>query len=220
MPPPRRLLFELRAGTDAESRAGSLVYRAWVNCDDTGVPFRCSHDGCEATVLYDCFLCGNHLESEYGVRILPSAIAGLGLFATRRFRRNEIIVHYGGEIVSRDEMEVRYGCVENDRGDLITLTAPYALGIDRSENSRDAARVRGAGSYVNSAENVVGKRANARLGNRFIRATCTIEPGTEILCTYGDDYWHSASARTMTHTTREVVGDVAGSLTSYKRRRQ
>lgn len=216
-----RLLFELRAGAEAGSAAGSIVYRSWVNCDDTGVPFLCSHPSCTKHVLYDCFLCETHLESECGVRIGPSTVAGLGLFATRKFKRNEIIVHYGGEVVSADEMETRYGCLRNDRGESVTLTAPYALGIDKSTHSRDAARVRGAGAYVNSSEGLrSGVTANARLGNRYIRALKTIEPGTEILCTYGTEYWQFESAATMTHCTRLVTTTTSDGMSPYKRRRQ
>lgn len=214
-----RLLFEMRAGSDAGARAGEVTYRAWVNCDDSGVPFMCSYDGgCARTVLYDCFYCDEHLESVCGVRIGPSPIAGMGLFATRQFRRNDVITHYGGEIITPAEMETRYGCITTNDGEQLVMTAPYALGIDQSDETRDAVRVRGAGSYCNSPEgSSVRRRANARLGNRHIRASTTIQPGTEILCAYGRDYWQSAGPRTITHETRLV--DDASLLPPFKRRR-
>ena len=197
-----RLKFVMRAGSAAGSKSGEVIYRCWVNCDDIGIPFQCSADGCSERVLYDCKYCPEHLRAETGVYIAPSQTGfGMGLFTAREFARGDRIAHYGGEIVTAEETEWRYGCMCDDDGEYIVVTAPYALGIDGTENSRDAVRIRGAGSYCNSPKGTDFK-ANARLGCRFIRASKALPANTEVFVCYGSEYWTLCGPEHMSHETK------------------
>jgi len=217
-----RLLFVLRAGTKAGADAGNVLYRAWVNCDDTGVPFKCSDETCHSPVFHDCFYCDAHLTEHVGVVIRESNIpgCGLGLFASRSFSRGERIASYGGEVISSQELATRYSkMIDAETGEYLVVTAPYALGIHGSDNTRDGARIRGAGSYVNATLGT-GRRPNSPLGNRYVRASRKINAGEEILCSYGAEYWKCASPAFMTHTTTTIVSSTsAPPLLPFKRRR-
>lgn len=190
-------------GDVAGENSGSMLYRTWVNCDDTGVPFLCSADGCEESVLYDCIYCDKHLRSICGVYVAPSETGfGLGLFTDRCFRKGESIVHYGGECVSDDELCHRYCWVKNDDGEYVSVTAPYAL--EAAVGTCDAVRIRGAGAYCNCPKGT-NKRSNAYLGSNGIKASANIKKGVEVFVSYGRAYWMNCGPYYATHYT--VVED-------------
>jgi hypothetical protein len=208
MPPTRRLQFNLRMGPAAGKNHGKVLYRTWVNCDDMGVPFLCSVDKCEESVLDDCWFCTRHLREKCGVYIAPSRTGfGKGLFTAKAFKRGQRIAHYGGEIISAQEMDNRYGWMLDDEDEYVVVTAPYALSLNDTENARDAVRIRGAGSYCNSPKGF-NIKCNASLGNRFVRATTTIHPDTEIFVSYGCEYWGCAGPDISTHETILRVDDI------------
>lgn len=96
---------------------------------------------------------------------------GLGLFATRPFKKDEFVIEYFGKLITTDQAdssESRY---------LFTLTAKHAIdGADRANIAR----------YINHSckPNVtaVGKK---RL---WIHATRRIKAGEELTLDYGPDY--------------------------------
>ncbi len=190
MPRVKRLVYTLTAGDEAGFNASQTIYRTNVNCDDTGMPFRCCR--CDSLVMYDCYYCPLHLAEECGVRVGISKTGfGLGLFATRDFKRRHRVAHYGGEILTPAEIDARYGWLPDDSGEMFVTTAPYALGLVDSENVRDAARIRGAGAYCNDPRNTPYK-ANAALGCRYIRAVVDVKKGEEVFVDYGEHYWTRA----------------------------
>ena len=87
------------------------------------------------------------------VKFKPSLIpdAGLGLFATREFPPGCHLTSYLGEILSKVQVDARYG------DDLFTV--PYAVSVS-ADIIIDSACLRGIGSYANGARN--GLRSNAR----------------------------------------------------------
>lgn len=182
-----------------------ILYRCLVNCDDLGIPFLCNAEACDKCVLWDCFYCEEHLRSICGVYLAPSTTGhGKGLFSAKQFKRGQKIAHYGGEIISPEEMHSRYGWMTNECGDYFVVTAPYGIEIENSENVRDACRIRGAASYCNSIHGT-GMKSNAQLGSRYVRATRTIEPDHEILVAYGRDYWKTTNCQHETKVFSDLV---------------
>jgi hypothetical protein len=184
------------------------------------MPLQCSADLCEQPVLEDCWFCAEHLRSIVGVYVAPSKTGyGKGLFTARSFKRGQRIAHYGGEVVSEEEMQSRYGWMFNKTADgYVVVTAPYALGIEGTTNSRDAARIRGAGSYCNSPKGLEGIRPNASLGNRYVRALVDMGPDTEVFVSYGRDYWVCASSHFETHSTTVQVNKLSLEPSCKKRK--
>lgn len=134
--------------------------------------FRCAV--CAGEAWAGAPVCPAHADYEYGVAIAPSAIEGLGLFATSEFRPGDRICPYVGERLTRAELEARYP------GD---ATAPYAVTTAKGVIV-DAARLRGLGSFANS-----GIDPNAVLTDRpELRATRFIASGEEIVLDYGAEY--------------------------------
>ena len=119
------------------------------------------------------------------MRIKPSEIAGagLGLYTTKPFRRNEKIVNYTGESLSRAQIDMRYG----------DTTGQYVLcdGIRPTSRCVDGRKTNsGAGRYANDARGS-NKRNNAKFLQRGfgIKASRNIRAGREVLVSYGRDYW-------------------------------
>jgi hypothetical protein len=213
----KRLRFEMTIGPVAGLNEGIMLYRSWVNCDDTGIPFQCSADGCGQTVLYDCFYCDEHLRSECGVYIAPSQTGfGMGLFTAKCFRKGESIAHYGGELISDDELCNRYCWVTNDNGEYISVTAPYAL--EASKGTIDAVRIRGAGAYCNCPKGT-SKRSNAYLGADDIRAWTNIRKNTEVFVSYGRAYWLNCGPKFASHQTTEECFHTNETETPLKKRK-
>lgn len=145
---------------------------------------------CRRKVVIGKPYCYSHLLYQRHLRIKPSTLpgAGDGLFAVDPstqdpnevvFKKNVIIAPYGGERVTRDELERRYG--DN--------TAPY--GLLRSNNHIvDAACDRGVGSLPNTIIGTGRRNFNAKITNRSgnIVSTKPIRNGEEILVNYGRSY--------------------------------
>jgi hypothetical protein len=170
-----------------------VIYRTFVNCDDAGIPYRCCARACNEQVLWDCYYCESHLARRCGVRIGNSSIshAGKGLFATRAHREGSVVAHYGGEVVSNEELANRYCWMRDDTNEFVRVTAPYAMAIDADDdnaNSLDSIRIRGAASYVNDARGS-GLEENVELEGDFIRALKPIRAGDELFTDYGEEYW-------------------------------
>ena len=127
--------------------------------------------------------CWQHTRSKYGVKPGPSKIpnAGKGLYAMKKFKANDRVVPYDGEIVTKETLQQRYG----------DYTAPYALELSKSTNRNvDAACSRGIGSYTNHK---IRPQSNSKFtvykGRAgFIKATKQIKPGDEIYVSYGNNY--------------------------------
>lgn len=112
--------------------------------------------------------------------------AGKGLFVMSKqhddneivFRNGDIIIEYGGEIITNNALDNRYG----------DYTAPYA--IRHGNRIEDGACIRGAGTVINHAPTA---QANARFslsrnGQFRIIATKNIRNNREIFCNYGRNY--------------------------------
>lgn len=145
---------------------------------------RCSRRTC----LYanNCF---QHTRRELGVAVRPSTIAqaGLGLFAVRRIPAGTSLPYARPQDrLTRAQLEARYPGQQ---------LAVFAL-CDRGRCVDGASTQSGIGRYVNSPYQT-GRRSNARLrmrhGNNVVAAdvytTKVIQPGTEILASYGRGYF-------------------------------
>ncbi len=148
-------------------------------------PTRCKKQTCKTARK-----CWQHLKSENGLQVKMSRIAGAGqgLFATRRFRRNEKIDDYKAQLpaLTQHQINRRYPgkntnaayvwCTPNKRTRCYDARssqsnlARYANGCDR--NPRD---LTGCNAKINV--------------NGVLVATKQIEIGNEILTPYGANYW-------------------------------
>lgn len=138
---------------------------------------------CGRPVTIGAPVCAFHLDEVYGVAIQPEPRLGQGqkgLFATRRFEAGEVIIPYGGELLTSEELEERYG----------NHTAPYALELSRNY-IQDAALVRSAGAHANHYTGL-RVRPNARFWKdqrvMWLKAIEPIARGEAILVDYGPDY--------------------------------
>lgn len=127
--------------------------------------------------------CGPHTDQVLGLRVAKSTIplAGMGLFATRGFKKDEVICEYGGEKLTVDQYDRRYG--DDAMGSYgIQLDSKHI--IDARKTSAGVARY--ACDYHGS-----GRRPNAEYvtdgGKIHIVATRRIAAGEEILTDYGDE---------------------------------
>ena len=152
-------------------------------------------------------LCFQHLESLKHLKIKPSLIphGGKGLFAFNKsvlgnaiiFKKGENIIEYQGEILSKLQLETRYG----------NKTAPYGAQLKEGVYI-DAAGNRGVGSLAN-APNLV-RQANAKLISVYnttpqqikVKAIRNILNGQEILIDYGKEYLFDEEG--VTHVTKYV----------------
>lgn len=130
-------------------------------------------------------LCWMHLDSEYHVKIKTSGIpnTGLGLYATKRFRKTERVIPYEGEQVTTNDPDYGGSYV------LQTKTTPPYKFIDAAKSTSGAAR------YSNMARHGRNNRVNnARLkpsnrnGTANIVTYKVIPNGHEILTDYGAGY--------------------------------
>ena len=110
------------------------------------------------------------------------ANAGMGLFARRDFKKNEVLGEYYGEQVSANQLKGRYG----------TSTAPF--GLQAGGLIFDAACKRSLMSVANARKNF--SNANAKIsssrnanGRVNVRAKKKIKKGREVFVHYGSDYW-------------------------------
>ena len=125
-------------------------------------------------------LCWVHLRKEKGLRVKKSGVHGLGLFATKKIKKNRVIDKYAGEKLSKAQIDSRYG--SNDKRADYTLCNGKKC-VDARYTNASAAR------FANSTRGT-GKRKNAKLTHAFsLKSTQTIPAGREILTSYGRDYF-------------------------------
>ena len=184
-----------------QARNGSHAFRCPLQCQrcdgrtKTGTP-------CRKRVCVGTPLCWQHLLASKNLRIKPSVNGpGKGLFAQlpgrgegRRlvFGPNAYICEYGGERITKTNLNARYG----------DYTAPYALFVrgPRGGHYLNAACKRGVGAMANHAE---AARANAKLSQArrgALVATKPIYNGDEILVDYGDEYGFDEPVVNRTHS--------------------
>lgn len=126
--------------------------------------------------------CFAHARSILHLDIRPSTIpnTGFGLFALQEFKSGDLIVEYKGEVLTRRQLENRYG----------TTLAPYALKINNN-TFIDSACARGTGSFINTYPRHNNARISVYSGraghppSASIRATRRIPVGAEIFVDYG-----------------------------------
>lgn len=147
-----------------------------------------------------------------GISSIPGA--GLGLFATRSYRKGEFVAIYNGESV--------YQCLYNRSGS----DGKYVLEIS-NEFVIDAAKESSIVTPFDTGRYICGTK-NPRFINcayymteyggkfpvAYVRTTRSIEPGEEFLCDYGPQYhfdryeeplkeeWKSRTASSSNHTKK------------------
>jgi hypothetical protein len=133
--------------------------------------------------------CWNHLRTHEQLRIKRSSVprAGMGLFAERNFKPNEVVAQYTGDRVP----------LGDDSG------GPYYLALTRGE-AIDAARTNsGPGRWANDPRGTktganVRFCLNHRTRQATLRANKHIPKGSELLVKYGASYWNYWKPRTKT----------------------
>ena len=120
--------------------------------------------------------------------IIPGA--GKGLFTDHHIKRGEEIVEYKGEIVPWSEVEKRalkghegYAFYISERYTVDAYYTKWAMGR-YANDATGFGRVKG---LRNNSQYVVKRKNGIR--KVFIVASRNILPGTEILVSYGGDYW-------------------------------
>lgn len=127
--------------------------------------------------------CFEHARSILHVDIRPSTIpgAGLGLFALQEFKNNDLIVPYKGELLTKDQVDERYGAG----------LAKFVLQINKNTYI-DSACSRGTGSFINTNPGNNNSRFSVYSGRggyppgASVRATKQIHIGAEIFVDYGE----------------------------------
>jgi histone H4 len=116
--------------------------------------------------------------------IIPNA--GLGLYASRGYRKNEIVTEYSGEVIERAVADKRR--LENSQ----SASHMRATGDRRYiiDGLREPVAGRGGGSFANQAlepadNNVVFKNVGDKV---LLVAKQTIPKGREVFIHYGSDY--------------------------------
>ena len=145
--------------------------------------------------------CFTHRKRDEGLQVKRSLIAnsGKGLFATKIFRKNDLIgTGYRGELISRAQLNNRYGQQQN-------ANAPYALSVRNSQQIVDSACERGILSVANTK--TVRSQCNAKYSQHIksdgtvnVRATKRIRPGDEIYIWYGAGFTQTMG--NSRHTTK------------------
>ena len=135
---------------------------------------------CKNRAVHTATICWVHLLQRNHLRVRDSEY-GKGLFAQQQglgprdpvFKKDQTIIHYGGQEITLKTLEERYG----------NHTAPYAV-IKRSGKAEDAALLRSAGGHANHRA-----RPNARFGVNngnlvTLIASANIYNGQEIFLNY------------------------------------
>jgi hypothetical protein len=160
---------------------------------------RCKRRVCLATPY-----CFTHMPEYLHLKVKQSTIAnaGKGLFAFDKnkgnneiiFKKGDLICKYGGEFISHEELDDRYG----------DYTAPYGMHLT-NQTVQDCACKRDVGSLANSANLKKNNNAEfyvstAPIREVKLRAIKNIYNNQEILINYGNDYiMHEQGAY---HTTK------------------
>ena len=133
--------------------------------------------------------CWIHLKSQKGTQVKDSTIpdAGKGLFATQKFKPNELITYYSAKNV-----------LENPQPQDL-LEKRYVLQVGQNKYLDSEPKQNFVGRYINSIKNT-GKRSNVRFSRQPrvrqykdrnvvpIFTTKHVKAGDEFLLNYGLDY--------------------------------
>jgi SET domain-containing protein len=126
-----------------------------------------------------------------------SPCSGFGLFTNKTIEKGSLIIEYTGEIttwdtVKQDSANVYIYFVDEDYV-IDAKKCPEAI-ARYANDANGPTRISGVDN--NSAfENVAGKI--------FIKATNDIPAGSEILVSYGDDYWETVKKNSELKKTRD-----------------
>lgn len=129
-------------------------------------------------------LCPNHCKYFYGVEIKESSIegAGLGLWATKDFKREDFIVPYEGKFLTKTDLDK---LTIPQREYTFTLTENCHIDGKYTNSS--------LGRFINDGKS--NQLNNCRFSVNFknktvkMRAKRKIKRGTEIFVSYGNEYW-------------------------------
>ncbi len=126
--------------------------------------------------------------------ILPNA--GKGLFTDQHIMKGEEIVEYEGEVVPWSEVEKRaekghegYAFYISERVSVDAYYTKWAMG----RYANDATGFSRVDKLRNNSQYVVKRKNGVR--KVFIVASRNILPGTEILVSYGAEYWRHISKK-------------------------
>ena len=126
--------------------------------------------------------------------ILPNA--GKGLFTDQHIKKGFEIVEYEGEVVPWSEVEKRaekghegYAFYISERYSVDAYYTKWAMG----RYANDATGFSRIDGLRNNSQYVVKRKNGVR--KVFIVASRNILPGTEILVSYGGDYWKHLSKK-------------------------
>lgn len=200
------------------SRSG-LIFLDFANGEDNAPSFGCrlqckqcaakSKNGkrCRLRTCYTLPYCHIHSKSIAHVTIAESTVpdSGYGLFAwnpkagtANVFDVGDVIIPYDGEIITKQQLDQRYGDDE---------IAPYALEREKTDppDFIDAACERGLGAFANHKPE---SEANAKYSHHSekgmaIVAIKPIKHREEIFVDYGEDYWENRDA-IKPHMTRRA----------------
>lgn len=154
--------------------------------------------------------CWQHEIKEEHLRVKPSTIphAGKGLFAQDVikpkpkdankvvFKKGEKIADYGGEVLTKQQLDKRYP------GDSLAV---YGLQINKNRYIDARSTKAGVARYANDPRGS-GKSANAKLkisratNKGKLEATRPIKENQEVLASYGREYWRGSGKKAKSKT--------------------
>jgi hypothetical protein len=149
-----------------------------------------------------------------GLKVGKSKIqnAGSGVFATKDFAKDELIVDFSYQEISDAQLRKRYD-YKNVQGQNVQGVAPYGLNLKLGGKSGDAACTRNIASFVNDGYNPnprLAKSANVefflymRPRELWLRATQNIKKGDELYVNYGKEYWSNINEIIKGHQQKRV----------------
>jgi SET domain-containing protein len=166
---------------------------------------KCAYNKCSVKTSFGRY-CTTHLRTRMGLELrISDSLKHLnnnivGVYATRPFKRNEIIAYYDCEIVPDSELDKRYGA--NQTSHLYTMYNPHG------PDSYDASLDRCIASMINDCVGLDVKAntrfARQRKGPTAVRANRNINVGEELFCNYGDDYWNAHNISKYDGTTNII----------------
>ncbi len=171
-------------------RCAALVQR-WSTADrEPGQPRQRIPDQCRQLTRFGAY-CWTHLGREEQLRLKTSTIpgAGRGLFALRHIRPGEMIGWYTGDYMRGDFSNTD----DPSTGGTYYLQLNNQLCIDAARTDTHVSRFindpRGSGKRANCIFAVDGRTSLVR-----VRATRHIQPGQELLLSYGQPYWNAQNS--------------------------
>ena len=129
------------------------------------------------------------------VRKSTIATAGMGLFATKAFKRGARVTFMDGEVLTRPQFEERYGVDADHMAPYVIQATPYTY-IDAGNGALCAY----PGRYANDGGEI-GSNSHFKMDGQSratprarphqvsVVACRAIAPGDEIFAYYGNEYW-------------------------------